>query len=93
MGKRCGFQNRRRAEGTKGLGKDHWRHREGSQQGLPIIESLGASPQITREITLVIVGSLSVAIEPSDKSEDRRLTIFDVLDVCSFMLSSASTRN
>ena len=37
---------------------------KGSQQGLSVIECLGASSKITGEVALMIVGSLSKAIEP-----------------------------
>src|ERR1035437_3387707 len=63
--------------GDKRLAEYHWKNRQFSQQRVCIVQSLCTTPKITGVEALVIVGRLSVAIEPIHKTENCCLHLLD----------------
>src|SRR5262249_978962 len=65
----------------KSLRDNHWGHRKGAQERPSIVQGLGCSTQITREIALMIVRGLAKLIEPLGKLLNRGLDCLHLVSI------------
>ena len=76
------FQNSRRAEGTNASEKIIGETANVPKHRFCVIESLRASRQIACEVALMVVGGLSVPVEPIRQTGEPKIALSTICSVC-----------